>query len=237
MHHCVGDYWEDCMDGDRIFALRLAKGERATALYEPHSQTEKDVRYFLAQLRGPANTTPSCGIRAVAGQIEAILNADERQAARRAALTARSDRQRDALLTRRPVALLDSVSEQQLQRALAWLASAPQHAEVVLIADVAGYAYHAGPLHENDFAAGQLLQLAQEPDNPYDSLAVRIDWRGQKIGYVPRPHNAEIADALNAGAPLAARILEAAGRFGEPWQRLTFAIETLPVSACTKLAA
>ncbi|MDR2679099.1 MAG: hypothetical protein LBB51_06645, partial [Zoogloeaceae bacterium] len=34
MQHCVGSYWEYCLDGDRIFALATPAGARATAQYK-----------------------------------------------------------------------------------------------------------------------------------------------------------------------------------------------------------
>lgn len=63
------------------------------------------------------------------------------------------------------------------------------------------------------------------------TTAIAEDLRGM------RSDNAEIATALDADAPLAARIVETTGHFGDPWQRMTFAIETVPLPGCTKLAA
>jgi hypothetical protein len=54
---------------------------------------------------------------------------------------------------------------------------------------------------------GEALELAREPANPHDPLAVRVAWRGRKLGYVPRAENAPIARLLDAGQPLEARIL------------------------------
>ena len=34
--------------------------------------------------------------------------------------------------------------------------------------------------------AGAALSLVREPDNAYDPRAVRVDWQGHKLGYVPR---------------------------------------------------
>lgn len=236
MHHCVGDYWEDCVAGDRIFALRLGQ-ERATAQYAPHGTPlgNGDVRYALEQLRGPANTEASAAMRDFAHDLLPLLNADERQPARRAALSAQRDLERlQRRRERRPVAWLDEASERQLHETLKTLACAPVQSDVLLVADVAGYSYRAGPTLESEFAAGQPLALVREPDNPHDALAVRLDWQGHKIGYVPRPDNACIAQAIDHGQALTARIVEVVGRFGEPWQRLSFAVQSDP--ACTKLA-
>lgn len=53
---------------------------------------------------------------------------------------------------------------------------------------------------------GDVLELSREPDNPYDHRAIRVDWRGHKLGYVPRRDNAALAWALDRGETLAARI-------------------------------
>ena len=53
---------------------------------------------------------------------------------------------------------------------------------------------------------GEPLALAREPDNPYDANAVRVEWRGRKLGYVPRRDNAAVARHLDRGTALEARI-------------------------------
>ncbi|MFN3752411.1 MAG: HIRAN domain-containing protein, partial [Thiobacillus sp.] len=73
-------------------------------------------------------------------------------------------------------------------------------------------------------APGQPLTLVREPDNPHDRRAVRIDWRNEKLGYVPREHNAEIAARLDAGEDLHARITDIDFE-AEPWRRVRFVVE------------
>jgi hypothetical protein len=53
---------------------------------------------------------------------------------------------------------------------------------------------------------GEPLALARETDNPYDANAVRVEWRGRKLGYVPRRDNAAVARQLDRGTALEARI-------------------------------
>ena len=53
---------------------------------------------------------------------------------------------------------------------------------------------------------GEALALAREPDNPYDANAVRVEWQGRKLGYVPRRENAAVARHLDRGTALEARI-------------------------------
>ncbi len=53
---------------------------------------------------------------------------------------------------------------------------------------------------------GDALELVHEPDNPHDPNAVRVEWRGRKLGYVPRRQNAALAWGLERGTPLRARV-------------------------------
>jgi len=53
---------------------------------------------------------------------------------------------------------------------------------------------------------GARLDLVHEPDNPYDANAVRVEWHGRKLGYVPRRENEAVARHLDRGTALEARI-------------------------------
>ncbi|MEW5889136.1 MAG: HIRAN domain-containing protein [Pseudomonadota bacterium] len=231
MHHCAGSpaYWEASVAGTRLFHLER-RGERATAEYRARlrEDVECDTVYRLVQLRGPLNREASPELEAWARRVEEALNAPEGADARWAALEARG-RVEVALWeakqkARRAAAQLDPKSERQLKKVLAWLDHAPPAPGVLLIAHVAGFQYHEGPRVEDEFAAGDALDLVLERDNPHDPLAVRIDWQGVKLGYVPRPENAEIAARLMVGEKLAARILEVDFE-AEPWRRVEFVIE------------
>lgn len=229
MHHCVASYWPQALAGDRLFALQLADGERATAQYEPDllDDLEYDTRYILVQLRGPFNREPSAAMEAWARRIEAELNAPGRDDARWAALQARGRLDVARLDARRRASRLDVKSERQLAAVLAWLGAAPLGPEVVLADFIAGFQYHAGPALEAELQPGHPLDLVPEPENPHDALAVRIDWRGHKLGYVPRPKNAAVAARLARGEPLRARILSVERAAG-PWARVEFAVEAAP---------
>jgi len=53
---------------------------------------------------------------------------------------------------------------------------------------------------------GDALELVREGENPHDPNAVRVEWRGRKLGYVPRRQNAAIAWGMDRGTPLRARV-------------------------------
>ena len=95
----------------------------------------------------------------------------------------------------------------------------------ILIQDspLAGFQFHAGKMVWKELRVGDGLALVREPGNPHDSRAVRVDWRGHKLGYVPRRENADVARLLDRGAPLAARISRlTASR--NPWERVRFEV-------------
>jgi hypothetical protein len=55
---------------------------------------------------------------------------------------------------------------------------------------------------------GDRLRLVRETANPYDASAVRVEWRGRTLGYLPRHDNAAAARQLDRGVPLEGRVVE-----------------------------
>lgn len=88
---------------------------------------------------------------------------------------------------------------------------------------LAGFQYHHGKQRWMDMQAGDALTLVREPGNAYDTQAIRVDWRGLKLGYVPRRENADIARMMDNGAKLEARITRMT-ESRDPWQRIRFEI-------------
>lgn len=107
---------------------------------------------------------------------------------------------------------------------LAWAWAQPLYAQVaahILLQDspLAGFQYHAGKTLWPQMQVGDALTLVREPDNPHDARAVRVEWQGHKIGYVPRRENADVARLLDRGQAMVARIARLAeGR--DPWSRV-----------------
>jgi hypothetical protein len=88
---------------------------------------------------------------------------------------------------------------------------------------VAGFQYHQGEAIWPLLIVGASLSLVREPDNAYDPRAVRVDWQGQKLGYVPRIDNAAASHLLDAGHMLHAEIVTLR-ESDNPWERVEFAI-------------
>ncbi len=103
-------------------------------------------------------------------------------------------------------------------------AQAKVTARIVLGAQpLAGYQYYAGKRVWNELKVGDALMLIREADNAHDTNAIRVEWRGEKLGYVPRAGNEDLARLLDQGAKISARIVNLqAGR--SHWQRILFEV-------------
>ena len=78
------------------------------------------------------------------------------------------------------------------------------------ISPLAGFQYHHGETLWPQLAVGQPLQLVRETDNRYDGRAVRVEWQGHKLGYIPRLDNATVSQLLDRGEALEAVIVRLA---------------------------
>ena len=111
---------------------------------------------------------------------------------------------------------------------LVWMWAQPLHAQVgvhILLQDspLAGFQYHAGKMLWPQMQVGDALTLIREPDNVHDAKAVRVEWQGHKIGYVPRRENTDVARFMDGGQMLVARINRLA-EVRDPWSRVRFEI-------------
>lgn len=77
---------------------------------------------------------------------------------------------------------------------------------VVQSSPLAGFRYHDAPAVFAEIRPGDALALVREPGNPHDPNAVRVEWNGRMLGYVPRAENGAVAWALDRGEPLRARV-------------------------------
>lgn len=94
---------------------------------------------------------------------------------------------------------------------------------LVQSAPLAGFRHYAAAEVWNDLRVGDRLDLLRESDNRHDSNAVAVAWRGRKLGYVPRRHNAALAWGLDRGERLRARISRLAAH-PNPARRIEFEV-------------
>ena len=101
---------------------------------------------------------------------------------------------------------------------------------IVQQSPLAGFQYYDGKVLWDNMRVGDTLTLVREPQNPHDTNAVRVDWNGQSLGYVPRRDNRDVARQLDRGAPVQARIVNLK-EARNPWQRVEYEIFVdLPVA-------
>jgi hypothetical protein len=107
----------------------------------------------------------------------------------------------------------------------AWPAGARAEEVRILVqrSPLAGFRYHEAPRLFDALTPGQPLDLVREPQNAHDPNAVRVEWRGHKLGYVPRTQNAALAWAMDRGETLDARIVQRAAH-PNPRRRVEFEV-------------
>ena len=108
--------------------------------------------------------------------------------------------------------------------AVAPLAQAAANREIeIQRSPVAGFQYHQGEKLWRRLRLGATLELVREPGNPYDPRAVRLDWRGRKLGYVPRRENTAVSQLLDNNQALSARVVNLR-ESDDPWERIEFVV-------------
>ena len=94
---------------------------------------------------------------------------------------------------------------------------------VVQHAPLAGFVYYDGQSVWDQMKIGDRLTLVREPANSHDANAVRLEWQGRMLGYVPRRDNSDLARQMDHGAPVEARITELR-RAGKGRNRISYEI-------------
>jgi hypothetical protein len=98
----------------------------------------------------------------------------------------------------------------RLLLSLLLLLGLPAHGQSVQLlvqsSPLAGFRYGEAAALMPLMHKGDSLDLVREQDNPHDPDAVRVEWRGRKLGYVPRRQNAALAWGMDRGTPLRARV-------------------------------
>lgn len=110
---------------------------------------------------------------------------------------------------------------------LALACASPAHAESIKMlvqnSPLAGSQFYAVAKVWNEIRIGDRLTLTREPDNRHDRNAVRVDWKDQQLGYIPRKENRAVARALDEGERLEARVTKLRDD-PDPWQRVEFEV-------------
>ena len=84
------------------------------------------------------------------------------------------------------------------------------HAEsirmLVQSSKLAGFAHYDAGATFAAMEVGDALTLVREPDNTHDANAIRVEWHGIKLGYLPRRENRAVAIEMDKGGKIEARV-------------------------------
>jgi len=104
---------------------------------------------------------------------------------------------------------------------LCWLCCAEAQSIRLLIqaSPLAGSQYYALGTFWPQIRVGDELGLTREAHNPHDALAIRVDWQGHQLGYLPRTQNRVLAEAMDKGDRLRGRVARLT-EHPDPWRRV-----------------
>ena len=88
---------------------------------------------------------------------------------------------------------------------------------------LAGFQYYQGKELWDEILVGDVLTLVRESANPHDNNAVRVEWQGHKLGYLPRRENRAVAQHIDGGGKVEARVSKLR-QHRNPWQRIEFEV-------------
>ena len=88
---------------------------------------------------------------------------------------------------------------------------------------LAGSQYYALSSVWGEIRPGDKLLLKREPENRHDANAIRVEWQGRQLGYVPRAENRALAAAMDRGEKVEARVAKLK-KHRNPWQRVEFEV-------------
>ena len=88
---------------------------------------------------------------------------------------------------------------------------------------IAGFQFHRGDTIWSSLDVGEELTLVRESSNTHDPDAVAVYYHEDMLGYVPRGDNRAIAQMLDRGESLEARISKLLIE-EDPWERIRITV-------------
>jgi hypothetical protein len=99
----------------------------------------------------------------------------------------------------------------------------PSRQIIVQQSPIAGFQYYAGDELFPELWVDTPLLLVREQDNKYDTNAVAVHYKQYKLGFVPRADNTAVAQMLDRGEWLSARVVELT-MSQNTWDRVRFEV-------------
>jgi hypothetical protein len=100
---------------------------------------------------------------------------------------------------------------------------ARDNATLIQDSPVAGFQYYRGNAIWPLLRVGEKLSLVRESFNDHDRDAVAVYFRNDKLGFVPHRENSAIAQMLDRGERLEAKISRVLNET-DPWERVRMSI-------------
>ena len=77
------------------------------------------------------------------------------------------------------------------------------------LTELAGFVHYAEDNHLRNIPVDSILQLERQTDNQWDPYAVKVLYKGKHVGYIKKLHAETIAEALNGGQIVVAKVSNA----------------------------
>lgn len=109
-------------------------------------------------------------------------------------------------------------------------AQSPRSVRILLDTTQLVGAQYAGSLSRiQKLRIGDELQLVREPMNAMDSRAIRVDFEGEKVGYISSDHNEVASRLIDAGVDVSVQVIgvNSKARFPREFIRLGIYIDVL----------
>ena len=90
---------------------------------------------------------------------------------------------------------------------------------LLLETPLAGFQFHSGAAVFSKLSAGDALRLKRDQNNRHDPNAIELHWRERLLGYLPRANNVVIAQMMDRGENIQARIVTLR-HSANPWDRV-----------------
>lgn len=84
---------------------------------------------------------------------------------------------------------------------------------------IAGVRFHELDSVIDDIAEGDHLTLVPEPSNKFDPNAVKIEFLGAMLGYIPKKHSSEVCAMIDVGKELEC-VLTKLNKNAKPWEKV-----------------
>ena len=93
---------------------------------------------------------------------------------------------------------------------------------------IAGFQNHEGPAVLRELKVGTPLALVRDVKNIFDRYAIRLEYQGRHVGFIPREQNRTVAELLEQGAPISCSITEV-DRDAKLWEAVRIEV-SIPVA-------